>query len=70
MKVYVIVYKDSVYGGKDHIEGVIQNENQFSDWLKQHNDDRRSDDEDFCEETEDDFEIVSVPFFSDTHFIK
>jgi hypothetical protein len=45
-EVYVIVYKDTTFNHEDTIEGVIENENQFSEWLIQHNDDRRELDED------------------------
>jgi len=72
-EVYVIVYKDTTFNHEDTtfnhedtIEGVIENENQFSEWLIQHNDDRRQLDEDneyFVEETEEDFQLVRVPFF-------
>jgi len=64
-QVFVIVYKDTTFNHEDTIEGVIEKESQFSEWLIQHNDDRRSlgDDEYFVEETEDDFQLVSVPFF-------
>ena len=65
-EVIVILYKDSVYGGENKVECVVKNHLAFTEWLAQHNDDRRMDflnDDDFCEETEDDFELVSVPFF-------
>jgi hypothetical protein len=64
-EVIVILYKDSVYGGENKVECVVKNHLAFTEWLAQHNDDRRelSDDDDFCEETEDDFELISVPFF-------
>lgn len=64
-EVFVIVYKDTTFNHEDTIEGVIEKESQFSEWLIQHNDDRRSlgDDEYFVEETEDDFQLVRVPFF-------
>lgn len=65
-EVIVILYKDSVYGGEKKVECVVKNHLAFTEWLAQHNDDRRMDflnDDDFCEETEDDFELVSVPFF-------
>ena len=65
-EVYVIVYKDTTFNHEDTIEGVIENENQFSEWLIQHNDDRRQLDEDneyFVEETEEDFQLVRVPYF-------
>lgn len=65
-EVIVILYKDSVYGGENKVECVVKNHLAFTEWLAQHNDDRRMNflnDDDFCEETEDDFELVSVPFF-------
>jgi hypothetical protein len=65
-EVYVIVYKDTTFNHKDTIEGVLENESQFSEWLIQHNDDRRELDEDneyFVEETEEDFQLVRVPYF-------
>ena len=64
-EVFVIVYKDTTFNHEDTIEGVIEKESQFSEWLIQHNDDRRSlgDDEYFVEETEDDFQLVRVEFF-------
>ena len=65
-EVIVILYKDSVYGGENKVECVVKNHLAFTEWLAQHNDDRRMDflnDDDFCEETEDDFELISVPFF-------
>jgi hypothetical protein len=64
-EVFVIVYKDTTFNHEDTIEGVIEKESQFSEWLIQHNDDRRSlgDDEYFVEETENDFQLVRVEFF-------
>jgi len=65
-EVYVIVYIDPSGLKNDVIEGVVQNQLDFTEWLAQHNDDRRelSDDENFVEETEDDFELKRVPFFT------
>ena len=64
--VYVIIYNDPSGLKNDVIEGVVQNQLDFTEWLAQHNDDRRelSDDENFVEETEDDFELKRVPFFT------
>lgn len=63
--VLVIIYKDNL-GRENSIDGVIKDYSHFANWLKEHNDKRRIDylnDEDFVEETEDDFELISVPFY-------
>ena len=63
--VIVIIYKD-INGRENSIDGVIKDYSHFPKWLKEHNDKRRIDylnDEDFVEETDDDFELISVPFY-------
>jgi hypothetical protein len=59
-KVFLIVFKES-----KTVEAVIQNLSDFPKWLNQHNQDRGMDfaDDDFVEETEDDFELISVSFY-------
>jgi hypothetical protein len=60
--VLVIIYKDNL-GRENTIDGVIKDYSHFANWLKEHNDNRRNDNEDFIEETEDDFKLISVPFY-------
>jgi hypothetical protein len=65
--VYVIIYNDPSGLKNDVIEGVVQNQLDFKEWLTQHNEQRRELDDDsdyFVEETEDDFELKKVPFFT------
>ena len=65
--VYVITYIDPSGLKKDVIEGVVQNQLDFKEWLAQHNEQRKELDEDsdyYVEETEDEFELTRVPFFT------
>lgn len=56
MEIYVIIYKET-----NEIQGAIKSLDGFNDWLEKHNQDRNMDfDEDFVEETEDDFELIKT----------
>ena len=60
--VIVIIYKD-INGRENSIDGVIKDYSHFPKWLKEHNDKRRMNDLDFVEETDEDFELIAVPFY-------
>ena len=63
--VYVITYIDPSGLKNDVIEGVVQNQLDFKEWLVLHNEQRKELDSDyFVEETEDEFELKRVPFFT------
>jgi phenolic acid decarboxylase len=60
--VIIIIYKD-INGRENRIDGVIKDYSHFPKWLKEHNENRQMNDLDYVEETEDDFELISVPFY-------
>ena len=65
--VYVITYIDPSGLKNDVVEGVVQNELDFKGWLTQHNEQRKELDGNsdyFVEETEDEFTLKRVPFYT------
>jgi hypothetical protein len=66
-EMYIVRYND-IYGNGDNqkLEVIIENKNHFSEWLQQHNDNRKIDyinDDDFVEETEEEFDLIPLNIY-------
>lgn len=65
---FVIKYLDRFNGGQDQkLEGIVTSHKQFIEWLKNSNEDRKdwsSPDDEFCPDTEEDFELIPLNLFS------
>jgi len=64
---YIVKYND-IYGNGDNqkLEVIVENRNHFSEWLQQHNDNRKIDyinDDDFVEETEEEFDLIPLSVY-------
>ena len=58
---FVVKYIDD-----DKLEVIVESREDFLKWLAAHNESRKEDyldDDDFCEETEDDFELTRLILF-------
>lgn len=58
---FVVKYIDD-----DQLEVIVESREDFLKWLADHNESRKEDyldDDDFCEETEDDFELTRLILF-------
>jgi hypothetical protein len=66
-QLYIIQYNDCYGNGTDKkLEAIIENREDFINWLKQHNENRRLDcitDDDFLEEKEEEFDIIPIDMF-------
>lgn len=66
-QLYIIEYNDCYGNGTNKkLEAVIKNKEDFINWLKQHNENRRLDclnDDDFLEENEEEFNIIPIDMF-------
>ena len=64
---YVVEYNDCYGNGTDKkLEVIVENHNQFLEWLKEHNENRRMDyldDNDFVEENADEFNLIPLNLF-------
>jgi len=64
---YVVEYNDCYGNGTDKkLEVIVENHNQFLEWLKEHNEDRRMDylhDDDFVEESAEEFNLIPLKLF-------
>jgi hypothetical protein len=64
---YVVEYNDCYGNGTDKkLEVIVENHNQFHQWLKEHNEDRRMDylnDDDFVEESAEEFNLIPLNLF-------
>lgn len=64
---YVVQYNDCYGNGTDKkLEVIVENHNQFLEWLKEHNEDRRMDyldDDDFVEESAEEFNLIPLKLF-------
>ncbi len=64
---YVVEYNDCYGNGTDKkLEVIVENHNQFLEWLKEHNENRRMDylnDDDFVEESAEEFNLIPLNLF-------
>ena len=63
-EMYIVRYNDIYGNGNDQkLELILENRNQFLEWLNEHNESRRMDyinDDDFVKETEEEFDIIPL----------
>lgn len=62
---FVVRYKGT-WGDDEVMEVIVDSYDDFIKWLAEHNESRREDyldDDDFCEETEDHFDLIPLEFF-------
>lgn len=64
---YVVEYNDCYGNGTDKkLEVIVETHNQFLEWLKEHNENRRMDyldDDDFVEESAEEFNLIPLNLF-------
>jgi hypothetical protein len=64
---YVVEYNDCYGNGTDKkLEVIVETHNQFLEWLKEHNENRRMDyldDDDFVEENAEEFNLIPLNLF-------
>jgi len=64
---YVVEYNDCYGNGTDKkLEVIVETHNQFLEWLKEHNENRRMDylnDDDFVEESAEEFNLIALNLF-------
>lgn len=65
---YVVQYNDCYGNGNDQkLEVIVESHEQFLDWLKKHNEERKQDylnDDDFIEETTEEFNLIPLQLFN------